>query len=382
MKVGLVTSYMPPHLGGIEQIAESLFTGYASSGIEVHWVASRVPADAPQREGNRVRVPCFNLAEELLGIPVPVWGSTGWAEVKHLVEWADAIHVLECLYLSSAIAVILARRHGKPVVVSQNVGLVRYAFSPLNWIQRAAHATLGRAVLRHASYVVLATPAAAVQVNALFPGGLPRVSTFPIGIDTSRFHPATEHERQTARRSLRIAPETKLAFFAGRLVEKKGVSIVLDVCQRLADVQFVVVGDGPLRALVTRAPPNLTWHRAVASSRMHEYFHAADCVLLPSHGEGLPLVVQEAMACGLPVVIAEDEPYAEGLVKAAVCAAAPRAPDAVAKRLSEILAGGDPGLGQRARAYAEAHWAVGTMVARYLALFESLLAARPRAARK
>ncbi len=382
MNVGLVTSYMPPHLGGIEQIAESLFTGYAGSGIEVRWVASRVPSDAPPREGGRVRVPCFNLAERLFGIPVPLWGSTGWAEVKRLVEWADVIHVLECLYVSSAIAVILAKRHGKPVVVSQNIGLVRYAFSPLNWIQRAAHATLGRAVLRHASYVVLATPTAAAHVNALFPGGLPRVSTFPIGIDTSRFHPATEHERQAARRSLHIGPETKLALFAGRLVEKKGVAIVLDVCRRLPGVQFLVVGDGPLRTLVTRAPPNLTWHRTVASSRMHEYFHAADCLLLPSHGEGLPLVVQEAMACGLPVLIAADEPYAGGLVEAAVCAAAPRAPDAMAKRLSEILAGGDPGLDRRARAYAEAHWAVSTMVARYLALFESLLDARPRVARQ
>ncbi len=379
MKVGLVTSYMPPHLGGIEQIAESLFTGYASSGIEVHWVASRVPADAPPKEGNRIRVPCFNLAEDLLGIPVPVWGSTGWGEVKQLVEWADALHVLECLYVSSAIAVILAERHGKPVVVSQNVGLVRYAFPPLNWIQGAAHATLGRAVLRHASHVVLATPAAAAHVNMLFPGGLPRVSAFPIGIDTSRFHPATEHERQAARRSLGIAPEAQVAFFAGRLVEKKGVPVVLDVCQRLTDVLFVVAGDGPLRRLVTRAPANLRWHRTVAPSRMREYYHAADCFFLPSHGEGLPLVVQEAMACGLPVVISEDEPYAEGLVTAAVCAAAPRAPDAMARQVSEILAGADPALGQRARAYAEEHWAVGTMVARYLALFESLLAARPQA---
>jgi hypothetical protein len=35
MKVGLVTSYMPPHLGGIERIAETRFIGYTDSGAEV-----------------------------------------------------------------------------------------------------------------------------------------------------------------------------------------------------------------------------------------------------------------------------------------------------------------------------------------------------------
>jgi len=133
-----VTSYMPPHLGGIEQIAENLFTGYTSAGVEVRWVASRVPADAPPREGGRIRVPCFNLVEDVLGVPVPVWGPSGWAEIKRLVQWADAIHVLDCLYLSSAMAVMLSKRHDKPVLVSQNIGLIRYAFPPLNWIERVA----------------------------------------------------------------------------------------------------------------------------------------------------------------------------------------------------------------------------------------------------
>lgn len=87
MKVGLVTSYMPPHLGGIERIAENLFTGYTDSGAEVRWVSSRAPADAPRREDRRTRVPCFNLVEDLLGVPVPIWGPTGWAEVKRLTQW-------------------------------------------------------------------------------------------------------------------------------------------------------------------------------------------------------------------------------------------------------------------------------------------------------
>jgi glycosyltransferase involved in cell wall biosynthesis len=239
---------------------------------------------------------------------------------------------------------------------------------------------LGRPLLRHASHVVLATPTAAAYVHTLFTHGLAHTSTFPIGIDTFLFRPASEEEQRAARRSLGLAPETQVVLFVGRLVEKKGVPLILEVCRRLPHLQFVVAGDGPLRTLLSPAPANLTWRRTVAGSRMHEYYHAADCVLLPSHGEGLPLVVQEAMACGLPVVIAEDEPYAEALVAARVCLAAARTPEVLTERVSEVLTGADPLLGQRARAYAQEYWSLRTMIARYLTLFESLLTARPRVA--
>jgi glycosyltransferase involved in cell wall biosynthesis len=79
------------------------------------------------------------------------------------------------------------------------------------------------------------------------------------------------------------------------------------------------------------------------------------------------------MACGRPVVVAADEPYAQALVTGGVCAAADRTPAAMAERVVAVVAGRDPALGRRARAHAEAHWALDTMVARYLALLEALL---------
>jgi glycosyltransferase involved in cell wall biosynthesis len=377
MKLGFVTSYMPPHLGGLERIAETFYTGYVSRGIDVRWVSSRIPRHLPHEEGGRVTVPCFNLIEDVLGLPVPIWGPTGWAEMKRLVQWADALHVLECLYLSSAMAVLLARRQGKPVVVSQNIGFVQYRFPPLNWIERAAYTTLGASVLRHASHVVLATPTAARYVSELCGDTLRQTSTFPVGIDILQFQPASAADRNASRARLNLPSHGPLVLFAGRLVEKKGLQIVLDVSRRLPAINFVVVGDGPLRDRMNDRPANLTWHDAVSLEKMPDYYRSADCVLLPSHGEGLPLVVQEAMASGLPVVISENEPYAEALIEARVCVAAPRYPEPMAICLAEAVNGHDPDLGKRARSYAERHWAANTMVTRHLTLFETLLAARP-----
>lgn len=381
MRIGIVSGYMPPHLGGIERIGQNLFTGYAAAGIEVRWVASRAPSNAPTREGQQIRVPCVNLVEDLLGVPVPLWGFRGWAEVNRLVQWADAVHVLECLYVCSAMAVILARWHGKPAVVSQNIGFVQYRSPLLNWLEHVAYLTLGRPVLRGASHVVLATPTAAAHVRRLFRGRGPQSSEFPVGIDTSRFRPATRTERRAARARLELPQERPIVLFAARLVEKKGVPVVVEVSRRLPRAGFFVLGDGPLRSLILEAGGNVYWRRTVSPDTMTDYYHAADCLVLPSHGEGLPLVVQEAMACGLPVVIADDEPYAQQLIEANVCRPAPRSADLLAKRVLEVIESPPASLGTRARAYAEQHWSLGTMVARHLSLFSELLA-RPIAPRE
>jgi len=375
MKIGLVTSYMPPHLGGIEQIAESLYQGYRARGHDVRWVSSRVPAAEPAQDGGRVRVPCMNVTERLLGVPIPVWGRRGWTEVGRLAEWADALHVLDCLYVSSAMAVGRARAHGKPVIVSQNIGFVWYRQPLLRWIESLAYATLGRSVLERASHVVLATPTAEAYVETLLRGRPAHLSAFPIGVDTERFRPAGADERGQARARLELPAESPLALFAGRLVEKKGVAIALEVARRLPAVRLLVLGDGPLRGLVEQAPGNVAWRRAVPADRMPECYRAVDALLLPSHGEGLPLVVQEAMASGLPVVIADDEPYARSLIEHGVCAAAARTAEAMAMGLSEVLAGGRHGLGARAREYAARHWSLPTMVDRYVALLQELAAA-------
>ncbi len=376
MKIGLVSSYMPPHLGGLEQIGETLFQGYARRGLRVEWIASCVPSGLPARDGGRVRVACWNGVERWLGVPVPLWGPEAWREVERLARWADALHVLECLYVSSAMAIAAGRRHGKPVVVSQNIGFIAYRSAVLNAIERLAYGTLGRAVLRRASHVVLATPSAKRDVLPMLDGT--PASAFPVGIDTERFRPASADDRARARRPLGLPAAEPVVLFAGRLVEKKGLPLVVEVARRLDGVRFLVVGDGPLRRLLDGAPANIVWHRAVDPSNMPAVYHAVDGVLLPSHGEGLPLVIQEAMASGLPCVVSSDEPYAADLVAADVCLAAPRGAGAMANALERALACPDA-LPRRARSYAEVHWSADAMVDRHVALFEELMAT-PRVA--
>ncbi len=377
MKVALVSTYGPPHAGGIEYVAANTFEGYRRRGVEARWVTSRIPAALPAVDGAVTRVPCANGVEDRLGVPVPVWGPAAWRALRQAAAWADVVHVVEALYLPSAMAVAAAHRSGKPVIVNQNIGEVPYESAVLRAVQRLAWATLGRVVLGRASVVVLSTPSAESFVRRLMGERLPPTAAFPIGIDTERFRPPAPDARAAARRGLGLDHEKPVVLFAGRLVEKKGLPLLLEAAASTPDVRFVVAGDGPLRAMLARAPSNVVSLGYVGSERMAELYHAADAAVLPSKGEGLPLFVQEAMACGLPVVVSREEEYARALVDAGLCHGVARDAKAIAETIPRALAS-PQSRRSRIRAWAESHWGLDRMATRYLELIRSLPGATAR----
>jgi colanic acid/amylovoran biosynthesis glycosyltransferase len=104
----------------------------------------------------------------------------------------------------------------------------------------------------------------------------------------------------------------------GRLVEKKGFAIALEALARarveLPQLRYSIVGDGPLaaelQALAAARDLNdvVTFHGALASEACHPLMADAHALLVPSvtakdgDMEGLPVVIMEAMAQGLPVI--------------------------------------------------------------------------------
>jgi glycosyltransferase involved in cell wall biosynthesis len=370
VKIGVVTHYMPPHIGGIERVAETLFAQYRRHRLDVRWVASRVPKAASDVEEGRVRVPCWN-GLETFGVPVPFWGERAWRKVTDLVAWADVLHVHDCLYPGSAMATAHAHHAGKPVLLTQHIGYTRYRVPAWNWIEALVYATVGRWVLRHASHIVLATPRAAKFVPTLLRATPQNCSEIPNGVDTRRFRPPSPAERVAARQWLGV-PSGPAVLFAGRLSPNKRLDVIVDVARQLPEVCFLVVGTGPMAPLLATRPPNILWHSSVEHERMPDCYHAADCLLLPSKDEGLPLVVQEAFASGLPVVVRAGELFSAPLVRAGLCLTAPADAAAMACCVREALSRRDPSHAARAREYATAHWSVEAMGGHYVALLREI----------
>jgi glycosyltransferase involved in cell wall biosynthesis len=375
LRVALVTHYMPPHIGGIELVAESLFNSYRDSGLEVRWIASRIPKQAEAAEGSRIRVACWNGLESLFSVPLPVWGWGGVKELSRLVEWADVIHVHDCLYFGSALAVLFARRSGKKVVLSQHIGMVAYDSALLNGTARMAYGTLGRAVLERASLLVYCTPTAREFVEGLLGREVDGAIVIPNGIDTRRFRPPAGDERATARRGLGLGESDRVFLFVGRLVKKKGVEIFLEVARLMPRSRFLVVGDGPLASSITDDYGNLVWKRFVPPNAMQEIYKAADLLLLPSYGEGFPLSVQEAMAAGVPVAVPSGESFARILEGEAACIPVELSAPSIAQTLEGYFKNPEllEMISENGRALVSREWSLEVMAERYRSAISSLV---------
>jgi len=175
-----------------------------------------------------------------------------------------------------------------------------------------AEATLRRPQVRHAlqqaGMVITVSRALADKAAAL--GVSPeRIVTLYNGVDTRLFQPG---DRIAARRRLGLPPEVPIVLYVGNLKASKGCHDLIRAFPTLVtrhhDARLVYVGDGPDRtsleslASTLCSAPAVRFAGAADHAALVDWFRAADVLCLPSHNEGVPNVVLEAMACGTPVV--------------------------------------------------------------------------------
>jgi D-inositol-3-phosphate glycosyltransferase len=354
VRILFTSHYALPHLGGMEAAIDAVAGELSGRGHDVVLVTSAARR-RDQHEGStptayRVeRVPAFNGFEERLQVPWPLFSPALAGVLRREVPRAEVVHAHGFLYMPTTVALGLARRSpSQPVrVLTEHVGRVGYESAALDGVERAAVASLGRLSARLAEGIVVLNEKVEAELRALAPGReLVRILN---GVDGERYRPAGDEERRALRERLGW-DERPRALFVGRLVAKKGLEPALAGAAR-AGVELVVVGPGE----PPRSPgPNVELMGPQPPERVAELYRAADAFVLPSRGEGFPVTAQEALASGLPVVLADDPgyaPYVDG-AGAAVRLVAPTE-EGVAGGLRELTA--DPGAHRAAAREAVAH---------------------------
>jgi glycosyltransferase involved in cell wall biosynthesis len=306
MRVLLVTHYFAEHRGGVEIVAGELAQRIVDrhADVEITWLAAGRSTLADAGRLRRVRVRAWNVTERRLGFPYPVWSPAAlWRLARHVRD-SDIVHVHDSLYLGNVVASLWARRYGKPVVVTQHIGPVPYSSRVLRGLLGLANRTIARVVLAGCNQAVFISP----RIQAYF-GGLVRFRNPPIylanGVDAQRFFPVSELARVAIRARLGFPPERKVRLFVGRFVEKKGLPLLRHLAADRPDDLWVFVGWGADEP-AEWGLQNVRSAGALRQDDIADYYRAADLLVLPSVGEGFPLVVQEAMACGLQVLTSPE----------------------------------------------------------------------------
>jgi glycosyltransferase involved in cell wall biosynthesis len=147
--------------------------------------------------------------------------------------------------------------------------------------------------------------------------GVPAAKTHVV---TNGIPPVRLNGRAAMRAALGIVPEDVSIGFIGRLVPQKApgrfVAAVADVARQQPRVRGILVGSGPLRDSVHEAARDAgIFERIVWVTDRHgpEVLPAFDMLLMPSLYEGMPYVLLEALAVGVPVIATDVGGVAEAI---------------------------------------------------------------------
>lgn len=289
-----LAGFYPPHIGGIEYCCSNLSAELVRRGHRVTVLTSTVgscPPGTQIQDGVVVRflrgvefahTPIMpSLVRELIRLP-----STSLVHVHLSHVFTEVV-----LYL---VAVLRGWRYVAHFHMDVDVS------GRLGFLFRGYKRTLLPLVIRRAGAVVTLSDEQADLVVQRYRVPRDRVHVIPNGVAEEHFW-----DRPVASTSGR--PGRLL--FVGRLAMQKNLPRLVRALPHMRhDVELTVVGDGERMAEIRSVVAELGLASQVhllgprSGEELREIYRAADIFVLPSDREGMPLVLLEAMASGLPVV--------------------------------------------------------------------------------
>lgn len=259
---------------------------------------------------------------------------------------------------------------------------------PVKTLKMRAYAALDKVALRGFDRVAAVSDAVLRELGR---HGVPagKLSFIENGVDPATFASGNGH----LRRELGLAHAPVLGY-VGRLAAEKGLEDLLSalpgVIARAPATRLLLIGDGPHRPRLEALAGTLGISQQVTflgvRRDMADVYAAIDVLVLPSHDEGFPMTILEAMAAGRPVVATAVGQIPRMVVDHGTGRlVAPCAPEALAEALAALLE--DPALavqlGRQGQARVTLEFTAAIMAGKYLELYRqarSRVAPRPVAA--
>ena len=375
LKIGIVTEYYYPLLGGISENVHHTATELVARGHRVTIITA-----APTANGFQMAMP-NGIPVTRIGRSAKIYGNGAiahfaigphvWRDLRGALEAErfDLLQVHSPLFFTlPPLATLLGR--------CPRIGTFHSYFEP-TLIYRALKGVLQKQFLSRLDGVTVVSPSVLRALSRYFEMD---ARVIPNGVDTRMFNPRVA-------RLARFGPEKRTLLFLGRFDPRNGLPFMLraftEVRKRIRDVRLVVVGTGPLESVYTRMVPDDirddVHFEGPALLNRPSFYATADLFCSPISNASFGITLLEAMATGTPIVATDNVGYRdllgpEGLL---VPYDVPAFADAIVQMLSDdrlLLAMREAGL-RKAEQYS---WP--SVVTRLMAYVDEVLAGRCRAA--
>ena len=329
-----VTSFYPPHLGGVENIAQALSELLAERHEVRVMTTTCGSGNAPMRE-RKAGVQVRRFAGFMVAhTPVSLGLALGLLTIRR----RSIVHVHVAQAFLPEVVLLTSLLQRRPYIAHFHLDVD--PTGRFGWLLPMYKRWILGPFLRRAAAVIALSEEQASFLTSQYGVAHGRITVIPNGVNPCFYRPdSCAPEPIPQARALRL-------LFVGRLDVQKNVARLIDAITHVSSrVELVIVGDGELREEISGQIDRLglTDVRLVGAEggfELVKWYRWADALVLPSDKEGMPLVLLEAMAAGL-AVIATDVPGTRDLVDRVGLLTDPN-PESLGAAIERVAA--DPGL--------------------------------------
>ncbi len=297
----IVTETYPPEVNGVAMTLSHLVEGLRRQGHAVSVVRPRRQSSDSSSDNGDPKVTVVP------GLPIPGYkGAHVGLPARGLLQGCWTQHRPDVVYVATEgplgwSAVRTAQRLRIPVLSGFHTNFDSYSkHYRLGWLQPLIFHYLCRFHNRTTGTLV---PSVDLR-DRLQAVGVHNVSVLGRGVDSQLFTP--ERRCAALRRTWGVSDSDLAVLYVGRVAPEKNLGLAVAAYRAMqqfsASVKFIVVGDGPLRAPLQKAHPDLIFCGVQTGEQLARHYASADVFLFPSETETFGNVTLEAMASGLVVV--------------------------------------------------------------------------------
>lgn len=263
----------------------ALYEKHADKGIDTLFITYDKAIDSSIAE----RIPNINILYNRFHLSSDSYHF--FCPILH-AKALEKVDIIKTNQISGSLAAINASRLFKKPLVAR----CGYMHSEFSILKNGAESRKTRRILANehrlfsrANAIIVTTKSMAESIINRLPEVEARITVIPNYVDTELFMPKNQ-------------PKEYDIIFIGRFSEQKNLPALLDAITRL-NLKALIIGNGSNAQSLREQFPSekIEWLGNISNSLLPDYINKAKVFVLPSHFEGHPKTLIEAMACGAAV---------------------------------------------------------------------------------